>query len=316
MTDVSIRTTRPEDDERLMEIRNSNAPDRAPMTAVEHRHFVRTMPERAQFAAVVAERGEIVGYASWARRVFTQEEDSFWLDILVDRTYWGTGIGRALYDHAAGVLAELGARKVVAYVREDLPDAEAWAARRGFKRTGHGDRISRLDVQSANLEKAREAMQRVEASGIRITTLAETGMDDSMLQALMRLDEETSRDVPGQEDYVGLPEEEFRSLFLEVPGMSPETFWVALDGGRPVGMSPLQRRSAGFADNAYTGVDRVYRGRGIAQALKLRAIEWAQQNGIHSIMTGNDPANKPMLAVNIALGYQFLPANIQLAKNL
>jgi GNAT superfamily N-acetyltransferase len=238
------------------------------------------------------------------------------LDILVDRNHWGTGLGCALYDHALRKLQERGARKILTGVREDLPQAEAWATRRGFARTGHGDRISRLDVSTAHLEKSREAAQRVQASGIRITTLAELGTGDEVIEALRDLDEETSRDIPGEEDYAGIPAQEFRTTFVEMPGMSPETFWVALDGDTMVGMAPLQRRGEGYADNAYTAVARAYRGRGIARAMKLQSVEWARKNGIQYIITGNDPANKPMLAINIDLGYQFLPANVQLAKEL
>lgn len=40
------------------------------------------------------------------------------------------------------------------------------------------------------------------------------------------------------------------------------------------------------------------------------------KRGIHSIHTGNDGQNAAMLAVNHALGYEFLPALIELGKDL
>lgn len=317
MSQITIRPRTPADDERFLAIRNTIGPDRAPVTVEEHRRAIALEPERAEQRIVVAERGgEILGQAAWLRRIFTAEADTFWMNLMVDPEHWGTGIGRALYGHVLCDLQERSARKVYGSVREDQPDAEAWATRRGFVRTGHGDRISRLDVQNANLEKSRAAAQRAEADGIRISTLADIGIGEDVIGKLRDLDESTSRDIPGEEDYVGMPAEEFKRFFMEMPGMSPDIFWVALDGDEIIGMALLQRRGEQYADNAYTAVARAYRGRGIARALKLRTVEWAQQNRVRYIITGNDPANKPMLAINIDLGYQFLPANIQLVKEL
>jgi GNAT superfamily N-acetyltransferase len=316
MSDITIRPRLPADDERYLAIRDAIAFDRPPVTLEEHRRSIELEPERAGHTIVTAERdGEVVGQAAWSQRIFTSDEDTYWMDILVDRDRWGTGIGRALYDHAMAALAERGAKKVYVTVREDLPESEAFATRRSFTRTGHGDRISRLDVQHANLEKSRAAAERVQESGIRITTLDQLTVDRALLEELRALDQEVTVDIPGEEDYQAPPLDEWK-LWMEMPGMTHDIFWVALDGDKIIGMAPLQRRAGGYADNAFTAVARAYRGRGIARALKLRTVEWAQQNGIRYIITGNDPANKPMLAINIDLGYQFLPANIQLAKEL
>jgi mycothiol synthase len=81
-----------------------------------------------------------------------------------------------------------------------------------------------------------------------------------------------------------------------------------------VGLAFLQMRAGSIADNGYTGVDRLYRGRGIARALKLRTVEWAREHGVEAIVTGNDVDNKPMLGINIELGYRPLPANIEYVR--
>jgi RimJ/RimL family protein N-acetyltransferase len=58
------------------------------------------------------------------------------------------------------------------------------------------------------------------------------------------------------------------------------------------------------AFNAFTDVLRQYRGRGLAQALKLQTILLAKRQGMHHIHTNNDSNNAPMLAVNRKLGYK------------
>ena len=46
----------------------------------------------------------------------------------------------------------------------------------------------------------------------------------------------------------------WREEILQAPGLSPETQWIALDAGRPVGMSFLKRLSEDAAENDYTAV--------------------------------------------------------------
>ena len=69
------------------------------------------------------------------------------------------------------------------------------------------------------------------------------------------------------------------------------------------------------AYNAFTGVERDYRGRGLAQALKLLAVRFAQHYGAAYIRTNNDSQNAPMLAVNRKLGYRPEPGKYRLVND-
>jgi GNAT superfamily N-acetyltransferase len=66
------------------------------------------------------------------------------------------------------------------------------------------------------------------------------------------------------------------------------------------------------AYNAFTGVLREYRGRGLAQALKLQTILLAKREGVRYVRTNNDSKNAPMLAVNRKLGYMPEPGYYEL----
>jgi hypothetical protein len=59
--------------------------------------------------------------------------------------------------------------------------------------------------------------------------------------------------------------------------------------------------------NMITGVDRTYRGRKIAKALKLLTIRYAKAYGATAIRTNNDSENGTMLAINRKLGYRPQP---------
>ena len=59
---------------------------------------------------------------------------------------------------------------------------------------------------------------------------------------------------------------------------------------------------------------RAFRGRGVARALKLRTVRWAQENEIQFIDTANDAENARMLAINVRMGYKPLPAREEWLK--
>ena len=71
-----------------------------------------------------------------------------------------------------------------------------------------------------------------------------------------------------------------------------------------------------FLWQGLTGVRRAARGRGIAMALKLRTVRYALDRGVEHIKTWNDQYNRPMLAINEALGFERQPAWITYEKDL
>lgn len=80
---------------------------------------------------------------------------------------------------------------------------------------------------------------------------------------------------------------------------------VALADGRIVGWAGM----IAFADdptrveNGLTAVDRAWRRRGVAAAMKRRQLRWAAANGIDEIITWTQVGNEAMQQVNIGLGY-------------
>ena len=235
----------------------------------------------------------------------------------VDPEHWGQGIGSQMYDHLIERAHTNGVKRLLSEIHERHTESLEFALRRGFTRTGHGERLSRLDIRTANLDGYVGIEERLRDDGIRIVTLAEHGTEDeTFMRALYDMDTASHSDVPGSEPFVPLPYDDWKRRAVFGPGRSPEWTWVALDGDRPVGLARLQRKGENNAFNAYTGVDRAYRGRGIARALKLRTVEWSRENGVDYHYTGNDTENSRMLAINISLGYQPLGAMIEVARDL
>jgi GNAT superfamily N-acetyltransferase len=259
----------------------------------------------------------VVATAQWERALYIADEYTWWGWIAVHPDQRRHGFGSALYDRMVSDIKEHDGKQLKTEVRADAPGALQFVEKRGFRPTGREDRMSRLNVHTARLERCRVAADRMADHGIRIATLAELGPDnEEVLRRLHRLDIETSRDMPMSDEFTDMPFEDWRKQLLEAPSLTTERIWIALDGKRQVGLAYLARRGERVGLNWFTGVDREYRGKGIARTLKLRTVEWARENGLDWIYTGNEMSNAPMLAINIEMGYEALPVSIEMVKEL
>jgi GNAT superfamily N-acetyltransferase len=316
-TEVEIRPRVPEDDARIVEIEHHVNPDLPPQTVEELRHRIASRPKEARQIRFVAQHaGTVVGHGALIEITNLASKNTYFGFVSVDPDRQREGIGSRLYDHLAQCLTEVGAAKIYSDFRENRSDVERFAARRGFSRTGRMDRLSRLHVPTANLEGYEGVEERLRGEGLRIATLAELGPeDDELLHALHLMEFESARDIPSSEEMTEPWPYDSWLLRHHSPGNAPERIWLAMDGRTPVGVASLYV-SGSHGLNDYTGVARAYRGKGVARALKLKTIEWCRANGIESIYTGNDIDNQRMLAINIRLGYEPIPGEVEVVKEL
>jgi len=214
------------------------------------------------------------------------------------------------------VAGEVEAARLYSMVRDDRPESREFGEKRGFVSTGHVMRMSRLDVREVDLEGYEGLAERLRGDGIDVTTLAQLGAeDDDVLHRLYQVSSSTFRDEPSSEPF-SMPFEQWRDSLLTQPGMSPQLMWIATDGAEFIGTTTLRRQGGNSAWNQGMGVERAYRGRGVARLMKQRTVEWARQNGIDFLYTGNDVDNPRMYAINVRLGYRPLPSRTKLVKEM
>ncbi|GEM_PF-1537912 len=317
--DLTIRPRRREDDERILEI-FAQYEDAFLMTLESLRFH---MDERVREPGMepqsrVAESdGRVVGDSYLEPHGWTTEQGVFFTQIEVDRDLWGNGIGSRLWQDVEELLRERQARKVYTRIAEDMEHSRQFASARGFAPTGRAERYSRLDVAAANLEGYEGIEDALRARGIVIKPLSEVDYkDETFVRGLYDAATAAVRDIPSTEDFRPTPYEVWRQNFLKSPSSKPEAYFVAFHDGRPIGLANLSINSKTLAFNGLTGVMPEFRGMGVARGLKLRTIEWSRANGITHIHTSNDAENKRMLAINVRLGYQPLPAREEWLKEL
>ena len=258
--------------------------------------------------------GQIIGYNLLQHEAW-EKEGLFYVEIIVKPERQKQGVGSRLYDDVLTAVHSLGGRRLKGEVRDDRPDWLRFAQNRGLSIRRHLFE-SVIDLAAFDERPFAGLVEAVEASGIRFFSLADAGDTEEARRKLHAVNVTVSADSPGSDG--GFPSfEEFNETFNTVSWFRPEGQFVAADGDDYVGLASVGY----FAEtnsmyNMITGVLPAYRGRKIAQALKLLTIRYAKAYGADSIRTSNDSENVPMLAINRKLGYKPLPGTYLLHKQL
>ena len=287
---------------RLVEIHN--AVDPMPATVEEFEKWETMRPPDAVSLREVAvdATGHIVGHVDITHQPWDQP-GRFWLELAVDPAWERQGIGALLYTAALDFGQAHGISSVKSSVRDSCPGCLRFAEQRGFTVDRHIF-DSTLDIATFDETPYAGVVEAAEAGGIRFFTLADVDVTEEVERKLYTLNTALLEDVPGW-DEAPAPFEQVRKWIFEADHYRPDGQIIAADGDRWVGLAALGYfKTFGGAVNMITGVDRDYRGRKIALALKLLANRTAKRWGAREIRTNNDSQNAPMLAINRKLGYQ------------
>jgi GNAT superfamily N-acetyltransferase len=301
-TTLTVRSARAETDYgRIAALYSAVWPE--PPTAGQLLEWDRVGPAGEIRHRLVAEdgRGTIVGQVIALHRPWMEPGRSFvW--VAVDVTMRRQGIGSRLSREA---LARLGPDRTVTLdseVMEDDAESLAFAQKHGFAVDRHMYE-SRLDLAKFDETPYAGGIQAAEATGIRFRSLADLGDTPEARRRLYEVNRLTGLDIPGWAgDFAAF--EDFSRMVFEASWYRPAGQILAFDGDEAIGLAAVAYfEETQSAYNNMTGVLPAYRGRGIAQALKLLAIRFARSCGAAYLRANNDSQNLPMLAINRKLGY-------------
>ena len=267
---------------------------------------------------IAEENGSAVGYSDIFHSRGQFVAHNYNLDLIVRPSARRRGIGGALYADAERVLRDRRAHWARNAVKESCTESVAFARKIGAVELKR-DWESRLDLASFDPAPFANAPERAAAAGVRIATLAdELKVDPDAVRKAYALHAEARIDVPGLDPATPSPFERFEEEVLRAPWALPEAYFIAIRDGRYLGESSLAKEGTDptTIHQNLTGVLRSERGKGLAMALKLRAVEYARAHGLRQIRTLNDSLNRPMLAINEALGFAKEPAWITFGKDL
>jgi len=312
---IHLRPVNPQTDfPRMAELMSLNEPE--PVTIEDLNKWLKqAASERIQRrTAALDEQGYLLGSNNTGRDPW-MTPGRFWIEVVVNPAVSRQGIGARLYTDALEFAQAQGATSLENEVRDDLPDMLRFWAKRGFVINRHLFE-STLDLPAFDEQRFTGVIERQTANGIRFFTLADLVNTQEEQKQLYEINRRYAFDIPGREQTFA-PFEQFQKNIFEASWYRAEGQIVAADGERWIGMTAAGYfPSTNSMYNMMTGVEPMYRGRGIALALKLLVIRWAKAYGVSYLRTNNDSENAPMLAVNRTLGYQPQPGKYLLLHQM
>jgi GNAT superfamily N-acetyltransferase len=234
---------------------------------------------------LLAESGDAVVGSGVANR--SQVEGGF-VAARVVPDYRRRGVGSALLGVLLDHLVDHGFGSVRAHAESD--GAHAFAIHHGFQEV---DR---------EVEQVRAVMPDEPPAppyeGVEFWTVAQR---PELLQRSFALAQQGYADMVLKTGPAVVPINEWLVEEATLPGGT----FVALEHGIIVGYAGLNAWTDDDtrAENGLTVVDRRWRGRGLATALKRRQLAWAAAHGIREIVTWTQEGNEAMQRVNGSLGY-------------
>jgi GNAT superfamily N-acetyltransferase len=267
---------------------------------------------------VAEQNGEMVGNALFFHMEWVHHPQKFGVGISVHPQHQGKGIGSLLYQHLMDELGSFDPIRLIAWVREDKPTALRFASKHGFQEHFRAWE-SKLNLHAFEPQRWAKDVEKALAQGYQIKSFADLESDPQRERKMYELDLEGSRDVPlpPGETFTFPSQERYWEQVYQKPDFDPSLWFLALKDSEYVGISMLYRRPAdNDLDTGFTTVKPAHRRRGVALALKATALAHAKSLGKTAVRTDNAQINRPMLSINEALGFEKMPAWIDLVKVL
>jgi RimJ/RimL family protein N-acetyltransferase/L-amino acid N-acyltransferase YncA len=278
--------------------------------------YYQKQEERITQRVAVDEQGELLGFYWAVRDRIQSQRVSFFLFVKPEQR--GQGIGRRLYAHFARTMQAAQADKLRVNIRDVSPQDRAFAERRGYLEQAHSIAMV-LNLDAFDDRPYDAIIARLQSEGFQFTSMEASGNTEEAQRLLYHLNATTAMETLGGD---GSPFwasfEDFQQSVCRSDGYRPAAQMVAIDtaGGDWAAMSAISRIDD-YAYNLHTGVARRYRGRQLAQAVKVRALRYARDVlRVHTVRTHHGSKNLPMIAIDRKLGYVQVPGTVSMEKTL
>ena len=314
-----IRPVQPADYPALAEFYAVNFPDQSPIPAAQlQAQDVALAQARivGRLLAFDAEQNMVASLIYSEAKARTDPPGAFWL-----YPHWPAGWGNErhydlLYSGVQQTLAPYLPRKFQGMAREDERELVAFFQQQHFQPVMQTFGAN-LDLRTFDPTPYTTCEDRLHAAGVVIKSYAELADDPACDRKLYALVEQANQEMPNIGQFDDRSFDQFVNDHLHSPDMLPDAYFVAVHGDDYVGVSELfAGAEATVFDTKTTGVLPAYRRLGIALALKVRAIRYAQKHNATRVTTGMDASNAPIVTLNQRLGFVPEPLWITFAQLL
>ena len=266
---------------------------------------------------VVEEAGKIISYGQFGEAWWSKVAGKYGTNFITHPDFLGHGAATIFYEEMLVTLGKRGDLQcLVAETRENYTQAVQFLTERGFVQVMRYP-ISHLDLTTFDPTPFQRKVAQVAQEGIAIYSLATLQKTDAdWMTKLHRLKADVIKDMPSPDERVEWSFEELQKSVTD-PNFMPEGVFIVVDKGQYVGLSELWRSQADPMKlyTGATGVARSHRRRGVATAVKVQAICFAQRYGATILETDNEE-NNPMFQLNLQLGFRPQPALVEFKKKM
>ena len=321
-SELTVRASGDADIERVVEFQNRWATPSQWISPAVARAMVNVNPEPLRLQLLVEDgAGAIHAVATTGNGgIFASADGSWRVGVRVAPEWRRRDIARSLLEQLDDHARSSKATRLVAAVRGDEPEGASFAEAVGY-RAFHERIDAYIDVASFDAAAFDDPDEIAARAGIRLASYAdllhERGAEvEAFQRELLPVIWAMARDVPSPTPMPEQPPpfEIARRMFFEGPGQDPPSTIIALRAEHPVGLTATAVKENGTAYTNFTGVSRAERGKGIALAMKLRALRNLRERGVKLFGTTNDEKNAAMRGINRRMGYKPEPPTTMYEK--
>jgi len=235
---------------------------------------------------------------------WSHKPGKLYFEINVLQGFRNQRIGTNILKYIEDILLKRKGDKLTVNTKEDQLEGVRFLENRDFSVILR-EPESILDVRNFNFDKFDFTDRKINSEKLTIKSLHELkSTDANWKQKLYDLYCTIMRDVPSDDEFTERTIENLEKQKLKAPGFEPKAYFIAIDNGQYVGQSSLWRQKSNPKEfwTDLTGVVQSHRRKGIALALKIKTVRFANQTGAEYIVTDNEE-NNPMLKINQLLGF-------------
>jgi RNA polymerase sigma factor (sigma-70 family) len=271
---------------------------------------------RRQYVVENEHAKQIIAYGAVEQTIYLPR---YRLSLLSDPQWLKRGAGDLLLDRLISDLVD--AKAITVSCRQYANEIELLnlLKSRGFEEASRVLDL-RLNVATADVPAFLPVLERVKEQGITIATLTEEReRDPRCVEKLYELTTVLSQDDPARGP-LAPPAYNAREalMWLEMRYVLPDAYFIAKRGDEYVGVSDVSLFEAvpGGLTQGFTGVKREYRRCGLATALTVSEILYAQSHGYQLIQSFNKPEQAGIRALDEKLGFELMFEHVLLEKCL
>jgi RimJ/RimL family protein N-acetyltransferase len=269
-----------------------------------------------QLSIAEDDAGVFYGFNWLTRSRFNLNEANF--DLIVPTQMRKKGAGTLLLEDVFEATRDARLTKLTCTIRDDIPDCRTFLDRRGFLEKTHRMSWS-LDLLTFDDSPYDEFIDRLKGEGFQFTSMEELGNGEEAQLRLYDLNTMTGSETMGAD---GAPDwtsfEDFQQRVCGADWYKSAGELVVIDSATGIwaAMSAITRfTGSDYAYHLMTGVDKRYRGRNLAQAVRVLALRYARDIlKTPTAQTDHNTRNLPMLAISKKFGYTRIPGTYIMEK--